>query len=97
MYLNIYLTIESSIYPPTNQHFIHPFIHSSFQIDIYMLAHPDDTRKENEATILSKDTNRCWRYIDTLSTDKHGRVSYNLSMEEFPLSAGIYPIIFLVK
>ena len=44
----------------------------------------------------AKSCQKEWRYLDSVSTDKHGKVVYSLTPEP-PLTEGLYPITFLVK
>ncbi len=62
-----------------------------FQVDIYLLT------TENDDVGRYKEKEREWLNIATVSTDKHGRAWYDMTEEEIPRAAGVYPVIFLVK
>ena len=52
---------------------------------------------ENDDVDKYKERERKWLNIATVSTDKHGRAWYDMTGEEIPRIAGVYPVIFLVK
>ena len=84
---------------------------SSIQVSIYILTSSDNRNEHNASELkgatsaidpvsMATQTNppkRSWHYLDTVSTDKHGRLNYNLSVEQCPFHPGLYPLMFLVK
>ena len=53
--------------------------------------------EDNEEDVSERKKERAWSYLDSTSTDKHGRISYPLSPEQVPSTPGVYPLIYLVK
>ncbi|XP_019853987.1 PREDICTED: membrane-associated phosphatidylinositol transfer protein 2-like [Amphimedon queenslandica] len=75
---------------------------SGEMVNIFILS-PSPQEKEsisvedNEGEARDGKKERAWCYLDSASTDKHGRISYPLSPEQVPSAPGVYPLIYLVK
>jgi hypothetical protein len=58
---------------------------SSEMVDVFMLRG------------MSPEEALSWNYIETVTTNKRGRISYTLTGPQSPAIPGVYPLMFLVK
>lgn len=89
-----------SLVPILNCYCHLPVLTMLTQVDVYMLKEKGTgdggSRGSIQGAARMKRRQKEWQYLDSVSTDKHGRVTYSLTPEP-PLPQGLYPVTFLVK
>lgn len=69
-------------------------------MDLYILLEKDRSKEaedKDEGGRSDLSLNRNWIYIDELKTDKHGRITYDLIIDQHISKPGVYPLMCLVK